>query len=96
MNITSQNIIMPSLARVSKSFRREHYCELNVLFYLVVYYYEVVEVLDLGTLYHDGFTDMHILCVCPADNKTAFKSSCCAGSVVNDIRLDYAHSSHPP
>ena len=53
---------------------------------------EIVEVLDLGTLYHDGFTDMHELCISPADDKTAFEPAGCACGVVDDVGLDYAHT----
>ena len=59
-------------------------------------YDEVVEVLDLRTLHHDGFTYMHELCFCAADNKTAFKPSSCACSVIDDVSLDYTHSQSLP
>ena len=54
-------------------------------------YYKVVEVLDLRTLYHDGFTDMHELSFCSADNKTFFEAAYRACSVVDDVCLDYTH-----
>ena len=68
---------------------------LNILLYLVVHHHKIVEVLDLGTLYHYGFTYMHVLCFCPADHKTALKPPCCSGGIVDDISLDYAHTKIP-
>lgn len=57
-----------------------------------MHHHEIVEVLDLGTLYHNGFTDMHVLRIGPADDKTAFEPPCSSGGIVDDIGLDYAHT----
>ncbi len=65
---------------------------LDILFDLVMHHHEIVEVLDLGTLYHDGFADMHVLCIGAADDKTAFEPAGCACGVVDDVGLDYAHT----
>ena len=59
-------------------------------------YDEVIKILDLRTLYHDGFTYMHELCFCASDNKTAFKPAGCSCSVVDDVSLDYTHSQSLP
>ena len=65
---------------------------LDILLYLVMHHYKIVEVLDLRTLHHDGFTDVHVLCFCPADDEAAFKPAGCTCGVVDDVSLDYAHT----
>ena len=89
---------MPSSARVWVYIpkKRGEFTVLDILFYLVMHHHKIVEVLDLGTLYHDGFTDVHVLCICPAYDKTAFKPPCCSCGVVDDVGLDYAHTESLP
>lgn len=65
--------------------------ELDVLFDLIVDYDEVVEVLDLGALDHDGFADVHELCFSSAYDEAAFESADCACCIVDDVGLDYTH-----
>ena len=64
---------------------------LNVLLYLIMNDYEIVEVLDLWTLHHYRLTDMHELCLCSADNKTFFEATRSPCGIVDDVCLDYSH-----
>ena len=70
--------------------RGREYC-LNILLYLVMYNYKVVEVLDLRTLYHYGLAHVHELRLCPADHEAPFKPAHTSGCVVDDVCLNYPH-----
>ena len=52
---------------------------------------EVVEVLDLRTLYHDWLAHVHELGFCSADDVTALETADVPGSIVDDVSLDNTH-----
>ncbi len=56
-------------------------------------YYKIVEVLDLRTLNHYRFTDVHILRVCTAYDLTALQTADMSGSVYDIAVLNdpYRH-----
>ena len=52
--------------------------ELHVLFDLIVYDHEIIEVLDLWTLNHNRLPDVHELGLSSADDEAAFEPADCA------------------
>ena len=56
-----------------------------------MYYDEVVEVLDLRTLYHNGLAHVHELGFCSADDEASLETADVSRSIVDDVSLDYSH-----
>lgn len=83
--------VSPSAREHDYSSRRGGLCELHVLFYLVMNYYEVVEVFDLWTLYHDRFTHVHVLSFGAPDDEALFEPAGGACGVDYAACLDNVH-----